>query len=84
MNKMTIGRLIELLEALGEAHGRDARVDFQHKWASGRSALGDITSYTTLGIGAGSTLPLVRFTLDYARGKLDVGEEDTVDQGVVG
>lgn len=84
MTKMTIRKLIEMLEALETAHGGDAKVDFQHKWASGRTALGSITSYTTMGLGVGNRPATVRFTLDYARGKLDVGEEDTVDQGVVG
>lgn len=68
--QLTLRGLITTLEALAKAHGDAAKVDFQHKWASGRTTIGHITGYTASGITETVLSPRIRFTLNHARGDL--------------
>ena len=63
---MKIGELKGLIDALHDLHGPDARTSFVFQRASGRTGIGDVTSYSA---SPGGPFATVRFTIDYARGK---------------
>jgi hypothetical protein len=65
---MRLGQLKGIVDALHELHGSDAHTRFVFQRASGRTGIGNITSYSA---SPGGPIPMVRFTIEYARGKED-------------
>ncbi len=63
---MTIGELKRIIDAVHELHGSEARAVFVYQRASGRTGIGDITSYR-VALEAQS----VHFNVDYPRGELE-------------
>jgi hypothetical protein len=64
--QMTIGELKRIIDAVHELHGPEARAVFVYQRASGRTGIGDITSYR-VALEAQS----VHFNVDYPRGELE-------------
>lgn len=65
---MTLGELKRIIDAVHDLHGPDAQTRFVYQRASGRTGIGDLTSFR---VGLSGLLPSVHFTVEYARGELE-------------
>jgi hypothetical protein len=62
---MTIGELKKIIDSIHELHGPEARACFVYQRASGRTGMGDITSFR---VSLGSHVQSIHFNVDYPRG----------------
>lgn len=65
---MTLGELKRIIDAVHDLHGPDAPTRFVYQRASGRTGIGDLTSFR---VTIGGPLPSVRFNVDYPRGEVE-------------
>ena len=65
---MTIGELKAIIDSIHELHGPNARTSFIYQRASGRTGLGDITSYR---VGVSKLGASIHFNIDYPRGEAE-------------
>lgn len=65
---MTIGELKQIIDAIHDLHGPEARTRFVYQRASGRTGMGDITSFR---VSLGGPLLSVHFNVDYPRGEAE-------------
>jgi hypothetical protein len=65
---MTLGELKRIIDAVHDLHGPDAQTRFVYQRASGRTGIGDLTSFR---VTLGGSLPSVHFNVDYPRGEVE-------------
>lgn len=65
---MTLGELKRIIDAVHDLHGPETPTRFVYQRASGRTGLGDLTSFR---VTLGGPLPSVHFNVDYPRGELE-------------
>lgn len=65
---MTIGELKAIIDSIHNLHGPNARTSFIYQRASGRTGLGDITSYR---VGVSKLGASIHFNIDYPRGEAE-------------
>jgi hypothetical protein len=66
--EMTIGELKRIIDSVHELHGPDARVTFVYQRASGRTGVGDISSFR---VSLGAHTKSIHFNVDYPRGEAE-------------
>lgn len=66
---MTISELKRIVDAMHDLHGPDARAMFVYQRASGRTGIGDITSYR-VGV-ASQGVNYIHFSVGYPRGEVE-------------
>ena len=65
---MTIGELKAIIDALHDLHGPETHASFVYQRASGRTGIGDVTSFhVSLGLPTKS----VHFDVDFPRGEAE-------------
>lgn len=65
---MTLGELKRIIDAVHDLHGPETPTRFVYQRASGRTGLGDLTSFR---VTLGGPLPSVHFNVDYPRGEAE-------------
>ena len=65
---MKIGELKAIIDAIHDLHGPDANASFLYQRASGRTGIGNITSYK---VSVSSLMNNVTFNVDYPRGEAE-------------
>lgn len=65
---MTISELKRIIDAVHKLHGPDARARFLYQRASGRTGIGDITSFR---VSVGNGVNHIQFNVDYPRGEVE-------------
>ena len=65
---MTISELKAIVDSIYDLQGPDARTSFIYQRASGRTGLGDITSYR---VGVSKLGGSIHFNIDYPRGEAE-------------
>lgn len=65
---MTLGELKKIIDAVHDLHGPDTMTRFVYQRASGRTGLGDVTSFR---VSFGGPLASVHFNVDYPRGEME-------------